>query len=968
MTAGLILTTAGADEIEAAYHAGETVKITVCSIGDGGGSAVTVDPSATALKGRFGQVPLSAGESFDGMIGGTAIIPCKDYPGRVVREFGLESESGTLIAYGAYPDTHLPGQNDGIIKELIVRFAMPLVNAASVTLIVDPNIAIITQEEGDRRYYRQSLKLKEVKDQGEMAQRELRSNIGLGSSSTEDKVESLTDTTPGRVTITGWQGLGGSGLETSEAELKSPYGTGSRLFSQSGGDNYDSFGSAGVGAHIKYGVNETDDQLSANIFVSTDGNMTTEWIEVSPDGTVIKRNSQKLYGPLNPPPPAAINLPNGTLDDALRYITPEMFFDVSDDMNDRIQACADYAKASGFPVLATGVYPLTRSVSFDSVRWRGGTFTTTDGAVSVKLTSSDIEGVTFDMVYVGMLGGKCRIRKNKLRNQTYTSAVFIQLTSEGHIDCTFNEFTNCNYAILHQGGNLARPLMRSGFYSFNTIRDIRGDGIELNVVNGQYLSGLRIEGNIIDGVNSDTGRSRLLSMVDATDDEISPLAEPWACAAWSDGSPVIGLAPLSERAPLADTETEEAAPVMPAGAMALAAPLATQLPTSGAFWGIGIGIAGAGPYDLNADDSKYAANFSIRGNFISRCRQCIHVEMGRDFTIRDNELYPDTTVSTGSGLTAAAVALYGCKRFTVDGLAGEPVGGARFLFVEWGVNIVNGYAMYASPSRDFTVRNITSRTGTIEISTAGSDDWTNSTDVQNIRCNLFKWRGLPPDSSFRNISASVIDVIGRHAWNEGSGGDVYMRKGYTYSAWNNVSCITDYASNISFAKMYCERIDQAGNNFLVPAAEDGAGHRGPLLTPVAEHYVLPDNEFPGGREFSAGTVLFKKDGGYFLVVAAGALIPDTGTYADKIKATVAGQNYIQSNMNQWVKGKTAKCAGTRIVIPGAGAGGADLVTTISRSEHTINGAYGVEINPPIQTATPENIIIRALYPVQYTEV
>nr|WP_237730766.1 tail fiber assembly protein [Lelliottia amnigena] len=182
----MILTQAGADEIEAAYQAGSVVSIVAAAFGDGGGAPVVVSPSATALVGRFGEVPLSAGETVEGMIGGMAIIPCADYPGRVVREFGLESESGTLIAYGAYPDTYLPGQSDSVIKELIVKFVMPLVHAQSVTLVVDPSIAILTQENGDKRYYRRSLRLQEVQDEGAAAQQELRENIGCGTAATKD--------------------------------------------------------------------------------------------------------------------------------------------------------------------------------------------------------------------------------------------------------------------------------------------------------------------------------------------------------------------------------------------------------------------------------------------------------------------------------------------------------------------------------------------------------------------------------------------------------------------------------------------------------------------------------------------------------------------------------------------------------------------------------------------------------------
>lgn len=81
MTAGLILTDAGAAEIETAYLAGETVKITVAAFGDGGGKPVTAEPTVTALAGKLGEVPFSAGNVGPVLIGGVAIVPCREYPG-----------------------------------------------------------------------------------------------------------------------------------------------------------------------------------------------------------------------------------------------------------------------------------------------------------------------------------------------------------------------------------------------------------------------------------------------------------------------------------------------------------------------------------------------------------------------------------------------------------------------------------------------------------------------------------------------------------------------------------------------------------------------------------------------------------------------------------------------------------------------------------------------------------------------
>ncbi|MFW7203667.1 phage tail protein [Serratia sp. BNK-17] len=152
MAAGLILTAVGAEAIEAAYQAGEVVTIPIVAFGDGGGASVTPDPAVTKLVNKFGDVPFTQGESGSGMIAGQAVINARKHPGKVVREFGLMSSAGVLIAYGAYPDTYLPEQNDSIVKELVVNFAMPLVHAESVVLEIDPNISVLTIEEADARY------------------------------------------------------------------------------------------------------------------------------------------------------------------------------------------------------------------------------------------------------------------------------------------------------------------------------------------------------------------------------------------------------------------------------------------------------------------------------------------------------------------------------------------------------------------------------------------------------------------------------------------------------------------------------------------------------------------------------------------------------------------------------------------------------------------------------------------------
>lgn len=185
MAFGLTLTAAGAVEIEDAYQTGEVVDIIAVLIGDGGGVTLPTDPddlaAVTALFGQFGRETFDSDSSYEGFISGQIVINCQDYPGKTLREAGLVSAKGTLIAYGAYPATYLPAQSDSIIKEIILTLVLTLTHSSNVQLIIDPALATITQETGDKRYLRRALNLSDLADTGEA-----RDNLELGDSATRD--------------------------------------------------------------------------------------------------------------------------------------------------------------------------------------------------------------------------------------------------------------------------------------------------------------------------------------------------------------------------------------------------------------------------------------------------------------------------------------------------------------------------------------------------------------------------------------------------------------------------------------------------------------------------------------------------------------------------------------------------------------------------------------------------------------
>ncbi|MWS02741.1 phage tail-collar fiber domain-containing protein, partial [Escherichia coli] len=190
MPAGLTLTVAGAAEIEAAYQAGDVVTIEAVAVGDGGNRLLPSTPdelaAMTSLAGEFGREPFASGTTDDGFISGQVVIDCKTYPGKTLRELGLVSQSGTLIAYGLYPDTYLPDQTDSVIKEVIVTSVLELTHAESVTLLLDPERMLLTQDAGDRRYLRISEDLAEIAEKGAEAQARGRMHLDVYSTTEAD--------------------------------------------------------------------------------------------------------------------------------------------------------------------------------------------------------------------------------------------------------------------------------------------------------------------------------------------------------------------------------------------------------------------------------------------------------------------------------------------------------------------------------------------------------------------------------------------------------------------------------------------------------------------------------------------------------------------------------------------------------------------------------------------------------------
>lgn len=144
---GLKLTTAGAAEFAAAVIEERSVDITQMALGDANGAWYEVTGAEPALlheqwRGPLLQITIDPAHA--NRIICDAPIPTGT-GGFTIREFGLLSASGILMAIGMHQVIELPAPGDPTTMDMIIRGLLDVVNAAVVNLTVDPSIVTATR-------------------------------------------------------------------------------------------------------------------------------------------------------------------------------------------------------------------------------------------------------------------------------------------------------------------------------------------------------------------------------------------------------------------------------------------------------------------------------------------------------------------------------------------------------------------------------------------------------------------------------------------------------------------------------------------------------------------------------------------------------------------------------------------------------------------------------------------------------
>lgn len=148
-----VLTQVGLDKDAAARAGGPPIALATIHAGDGGGPDYYDQYDRDALEALVDLVnevwsaPLNNLETDPenpNWVIAEGVIPA-DVGGFMVREVGIKDTDGDLIAIGRFPATYKPNLTDGAAQDLLLRNIMEVSNVESVTLEVDPAVALASQ-------------------------------------------------------------------------------------------------------------------------------------------------------------------------------------------------------------------------------------------------------------------------------------------------------------------------------------------------------------------------------------------------------------------------------------------------------------------------------------------------------------------------------------------------------------------------------------------------------------------------------------------------------------------------------------------------------------------------------------------------------------------------------------------------------------------------------------------------------
>lgn len=143
-----IHTTYGLTKMAQAEATGTPINLTHMAVGDGNGNAVTPTEGQTNLVRELFRATINRvfqSPTDPNRFTAELVIPATA-GGFVLREVGVFDADGGLFVVGNLPNTYKPMVSEGAYADTVVRLDFLVTNADVITLQIDPNVAVATQQ------------------------------------------------------------------------------------------------------------------------------------------------------------------------------------------------------------------------------------------------------------------------------------------------------------------------------------------------------------------------------------------------------------------------------------------------------------------------------------------------------------------------------------------------------------------------------------------------------------------------------------------------------------------------------------------------------------------------------------------------------------------------------------------------------------------------------------------------------
>ncbi len=146
---GTVITAAGETRIASCLLNGGTLPVTEAAAGDGGGSYYLPSREQTALSHELWRGKIASVEQnpiTPNMIDVKVVLP-DDVGGFTIRELGLFSRDGTLIAICNTPDTEKAAISQGVSGRLTMVMHLLIADASVLEFVINPTLDMVSRKE-----------------------------------------------------------------------------------------------------------------------------------------------------------------------------------------------------------------------------------------------------------------------------------------------------------------------------------------------------------------------------------------------------------------------------------------------------------------------------------------------------------------------------------------------------------------------------------------------------------------------------------------------------------------------------------------------------------------------------------------------------------------------------------------------------------------------------------------------------